>query len=95
MRLFRNAKKKKKKKRTIREDVVKRIMPNKCELCTVSIGTSMLFYNNAWRPFKSPYKKVHYFYYETGRIKVCSDCYKKLSKMENPAKYIEENVFKG
>ena len=94
MGLFTRKKVKKKKRTLFREDVTKRIMPNRCELCSAGIGKTMLFYNGTWRPFTNPDEVARHFYYETGRVKVCSSCYERLERTEDPAKYIKENAFK-
>jgi len=67
-------------------DVVKKIMPNRCEVCSIGIGQSMLFFENAWRPFQHTMKEVHYFIWDKGRVKVCADCYEDLFRIKDPKK---------
>jgi len=76
-----------------RADVSKRIMPNKCRMCHIGVGKSMLFYEGTWRPFKHIENKMRYFYYDGGKIKVCDDCYERLTEMEKPSGYIKDNIF--
>ena len=71
-----------------KEDVTKVIMPNKCDICTIGIGTSMFYFENTWRPFKHIEPKVYTYYYLGGRIKICSECLKELEQMKDPEYYI-------
>lgn len=70
--------------------MTKKIMPNKCDLCTIGIGTSMLYFENTWRPYKHINQKVFHFNWEEGRLRVCEDCYERLKKMEDPDTYIRK-----
>lgn len=72
-----------------KQDITKVIMPNKCDICTIGIGTSMFYYGNTWRPFKHLEPKVNIYRYSGGRIKVCSECLEELNKMKDPDYYIE------
>jgi hypothetical protein len=66
-----------------RSDVKRKIMPNKCEVCGIGIGKSMLFFENTWRPFKHYAEKVFYFEWDGGRVRVCQDCDEYLNKIDD------------
>jgi len=72
-----------------KEDVTKIIMPNRCDICTIGIGTSMLFYENTWRPFKHYEPIVYVFHTNNGRLKVCKECFEELNAMKEPEEYIK------
>ena len=72
-----------------REDVSKKIMPNKCDLCGIGIGKSMLFYDGTWRMHKHIEKKPYYYDWEGGRIKICSECRYDLKKNKNAKVYLK------
>lgn len=76
-----------------KEDVSKFIMPNRCDICTVGIGTSMLFYENAWRPFKHYEPKVYIYYWSGGRLSLCKECYDNIVSSKDPDKYICPQLF--
>lgn len=64
-------------------------MPNRCDICTIGIGTSMLFFENTWRPFKHYERTVFTFYSNKGRLRVCEECLNDLTNMKNPNEYIK------
>ena len=78
-----------KSKKITREDVTKKIMPNRCDLCGIGIGVSMLYFENAWRPHKHLHDKIQRYYSETyGSVKLCDECFADLNKHQDKDSYI-------
>jgi hypothetical protein len=76
--------------KTNKADVSKRIMPNRCDLCGIGIGKSMLYYENTWRPFSHIETKAYHYYWEKGRIKLCKECLDFVNKQKDPDVYLRK-----
>jgi len=76
------------------EGRLKKISVNRCELCQIGIGKSVLFSNGTWREYVHDCKKVYEFKYKDGALRVCVDCFENLSKTEDPTRYIRKNIGK-
>lgn len=70
---------------------LKRIMPNRCGMCLIGIGKSMLFYDGTWRQFKHLEEDAHVVRFNGNRITVCGDCFERLEKEKDVGKYLDEH----
>lgn len=77
-----------------RTDVTKSIMPNRCDLCSIGIGTSMLYFENTWRPFKHIETRPYNYQWFGTKLKVCEDCFKELKNMKNVNAYLKRQFDK-
>jgi hypothetical protein len=77
-----------------RQDVTKRIMPNKCDICGIGIGTSMLYFENTRRPYKHDQQRLYFYTYSGKRLRVCGECIEFLDRQENPEQFLDK-LFKG
>ena len=73
---------------------VKLIMPDKCSLCGIGIGTSMQFDNGVWKEFKHIHSKYNEIPYKDTILKVCDWCLEDLNKKPNKTQYLN-NLMKG
>ena len=71
-------------------DVNKIIMPNRCDLCSIGIGTSMVCEKGVWSTYRHIEKKINNFYWKEGKIRVCDECLDDLNKKKNSDKYLSK-----
>lgn len=76
------------------EKDVKVIMPNKCDICTIGIGKSVIFEDKIWKIHKHIEPMIYQYYYYNGMVKVCKECFEELNKMKNPDHYIASQFIK-
>jgi hypothetical protein len=69
---------------------LKNIVVNRCDICRIGIGKSMLFFDGTWREYEHSSKEVYEFKYKDGIARVCLDCYEDLSAMKSPTRYIRK-----
>lgn len=77
-----------------KQDISKVIMPNKCDICTIGIGRSVLFEDKIWKIHNHIEVEVHPYYYYNGMVKVCKECFDELNSMKNPDFYIANQFIK-
>lgn len=71
---------------------LKKIVVNKCDLCQIGIGESMLYYEGTWRKYKHDSKKAYEYKYKNTKLRLCIDCFEKLTSMKEVDKYLRKNL---
>lgn len=71
---------------------MKKIVINRCGLCSIGIGESMLYYEGTWRKYKHDSKKAYEYDYKDKKLRLCIDCFEKLTNMKEVDKYLKKNL---
>lgn len=67
---------------------IKLIMPDKCDLCTIGVGTSMQFTDGIWVEFHHLHDKYYEMDVGLRHLRLCEWCFDDMQKRENKSQYL-------